>query len=71
MTIEDVTNAIAEYNTDKPYIVLYVKNYRVGSVEKSSQALTYFAKHFVLNKIQEDVTGTMHFNVLGVRKPHD
>jgi len=54
----------------KTYIILYVKNGRIASVDNTSENLDYLKKRFCLSLIQRDVTGTLHYDVLGCYKKH-
>jgi hypothetical protein len=52
----------------KSYIVLWRNNGRIGSVTKTEENLTQLKRDFFLSLIQEDVTGTHHYEVLGVKR---
>jgi hypothetical protein len=54
----------------KTYIVLYVKNGRVGSIPNTPENLAYLKDHFCLSLIQKDINGTAHYDVLGCYKKH-
>ena len=49
------------------WIVLYLKNARIASFELTNENEKNLQKTFVLCLIQQDITGTKHYNVLGLR----
>jgi hypothetical protein len=54
----------------KTYIVLYLRGGRVASVINTPENLAHLKSQFCLSLIQKDVTGTLHYDVLGCYKKH-
>ena len=52
---------------NKCYIVLWKRNARLASVELTNDNYNYLAERFYLSLIQKDITGTLHFEVLGIK----
>lgn len=50
------------------YLVFYVKGARIASIKKTEKILTDLNSKLYLSLIQEDITGTVHYNVLGIKK---
>lgn len=53
---------------NKEWIVLYTNGGRIGSFKKSDLMLKILKTKFNMSLIQEDITGTLHYNVFYVNK---
>jgi len=56
------------YRSIMAYLVFYVKGARIASIKKTEKILTDLNSKLYLSLIQEDITGTVHYNVLGIKK---
>jgi hypothetical protein len=56
----------------KACLVFFCKGGRIGSVERTDENIREAHRQMYLSLIQKDITGTLNYNVLGVkgrRKP--
>lgn len=51
------------------WIVLWKNNGRIGSAELTEENLQALQGEFYLSHLQTDASGTVHYEVLGVRRP--
>lgn len=51
----------------KKYIVYWVKNVRIGSIELTNENIKESKKKFNMNLIQKDITGTEHYEVISIK----
>jgi hypothetical protein len=54
--------------SNKKWIVFWFNGNRIGSVELTESNWNQTKKELIYNVIQEDVTGTIHLEVLGINK---
>lgn len=60
---------LSENHVTQAWVVLYVRNARIGSVPLADDNLGYLRKHLCLSLIQKDqLGGHEHYYVLGPRK---
>ena len=50
----------------KNWIVLWHHNQRLGSIENTDKHMTDLHKQFSMSLIQQDATGTIHYEILEV-----
>jgi hypothetical protein len=50
------------------FIVLWTNNHRLGSVDLTEKNMQEVGKQFKTRLIQKDFTGTVHLEILGLRR---
>ena len=55
-------------NKSSKWIVLWINNNRIGSVELNQSNWNRIEKEFHYQLIQTDITGTVHLEVLGIKQ---
>ena len=55
-------------NESNKWIVLWINNNRIGSVELNQSNWNRIEKEFHYSLIQTDITGTVHLEVLGIKQ---
>jgi len=55
-------------NKSSKWIVLWINNNRIGSVELNQTNWDRIKREFHFQEIQTDITGTVHLEVLGIKQ---
>jgi hypothetical protein len=57
-----------ESNKNKKWIVFWFNGIRIGSIELNESNWIQVKEQLIYNVIQEDITGTVHLDVLAIKK---
>jgi hypothetical protein len=53
--------------SNKKWIVFWFNGNRIGSVELTESNWDHIKEQLIYSIIQEDVTGTVHLNIMGIK----